>query len=96
MYSYKEKFIRLNLSKKIVKIEEIPLALFKKYLGGRGIAAKIYYDEINPNVNPLEPENKIIFRSRPTAWIRAARSGSSRKLRTMMMPDMRPRMSSGR
>lgn len=65
MYGYKRKFIRLNLSKKIAKIEEIPPAFFKKYLGGRGIAAKIYYDEIGPNVNPLGPENKIIFFTGP-------------------------------
>jgi len=65
MYGYKKKIIRLNLSKRITKIEEVPIALFKKYLGGRGVAAKIYYDEIGPNVNPLEQENKIIFFTGP-------------------------------
>lgn len=65
MYSYKRKIVRLNLSKKKSKIEEINVNLYKKYIGGRGIAAKIYYDEIGPNVDPLSPENKIIFFTGP-------------------------------
>ena len=34
-------------------------------LGGRGIAAKYYHDEIAPSVDALSPENKIIFMTGP-------------------------------
>lgn len=65
MYAYKGKILRLNLSKKTARVEEVPENLFRKYLGGRGFGAKIYYDEVKPDVNPLEPENKVVLVTGP-------------------------------
>ena len=65
MYAYKGKILRLNLSKKTAKVEEVPKNLFKKYLGGRGFGVKIYYDEVKPDVDPLGPENKLVFMTGP-------------------------------
>ena len=65
MYGYRGKLLRINLSDNNVIVENIPIGLYKKYLGGRGVAAKIYYDEIPPNINPLMPENKIILFTGP-------------------------------
>ena len=36
-----------------------------KYLGGRGLAARILYDENKPKVDPFDPENRLIFMSGP-------------------------------
>jgi aldehyde:ferredoxin oxidoreductase len=33
----------------------------RNFLGGRGFAAKILWDELKPNVDPLSPENRLIF-----------------------------------
>ncbi len=38
-----------------------------KFLGGRGIAAKIYWDEVLPETMPFDPENRLIFASGPLA-----------------------------
>jgi len=65
MYAYKGKVLRLNLSKKTAKVEEVPKNLFKKYLGGRGLGVKIYYDEVKPDIDPLGPENKLVFMTGP-------------------------------
>lgn len=38
-----------------------------KFIGGRGIAAKIYWDEVSPNVKALDAENPLIFTTGPLA-----------------------------
>ncbi|OGS42881.1 MAG: hypothetical protein A3K76_01020 [Euryarchaeota archaeon RBG_13_57_23] len=37
----------------------------RKYLGGRGLAAKILYQENKPKVDPFDPENRLIFMAGP-------------------------------
>jgi len=39
------------------------------FLGGRGIAAKIYWDEVPPSVNAFDPENKLIFMTGPVCGV---------------------------
>ena len=39
----------------------------EKFIGGRGIAAKIYWDEVSPNVKALDAENPLIFVTGPLA-----------------------------
>jgi len=55
------KIARVNLSTKKITIENINMDLAKKYLGGRGYGSKILCDEIDPKIDPLSKENKIIF-----------------------------------
>jgi len=71
MYSggYKGKLLRINLSKKSVIEEAIEDRLFELFLGGRGVAAKYYYDEIPADVKPLSEENKIIFMTGPLTGV---------------------------
>ncbi len=37
----------------------------ERYLGGRGIATRIYWEEVGPEVGALEPENRIILMAGP-------------------------------
>jgi aldehyde:ferredoxin oxidoreductase len=62
---YKQKLLRINLSTKSVKEEAIDEKNIKLFLGGRGVAAKYYYDEIGTEVKPFDEENKIIFMTGP-------------------------------
>jgi len=62
---YKGKLIRIDLSEKSYKIEDIDQEIVTLLLGGRGVAAKYYYDEIAPDVKPFSKENKIIFMTGP-------------------------------
>lgn len=43
-----------------------------EYLGGRGIATRIYWDEVGPGVKPLDPENRLIFITGPATGIAPA------------------------
>jgi len=38
-----------------------------EFLGGRGIAAKIYWDETPPTAGPFNPENRLLFFTGPLA-----------------------------
>ncbi|MEE8472417.1 MAG: aldehyde ferredoxin oxidoreductase N-terminal domain-containing protein, partial [Dehalococcoidia bacterium] len=57
---YTGKILRVDLSEG--KSTEMPTAAYaERFLGGRGIAAKIYWDEVRPQVKALDPENRLIF-----------------------------------
>jgi aldehyde:ferredoxin oxidoreductase len=40
-----------------------------RLLGGRGLAAKIYWDEVPPSVGALEPGNRLIFATGPLGGV---------------------------
>lgn len=65
MFGYAGKVLRINLTEKQIKLEDLDMNLARKYLGGRGLATKIFMDEVDPNVEPLSPENKLIVASGP-------------------------------
>ncbi len=62
---YKGKLLRINLSSGRIEEEKLADNLAENYLGGRGISSKILVDELSANIDPLGPENKIIFISGP-------------------------------
>ena len=59
------KLLRVNLSEGRSTIEDIPDQWMKDYIGGRGLADRYLYEEMDPTVDPLSPENKIIFATGP-------------------------------
>ncbi len=59
--SWSGKFLRVNLSKGTCQSEPLNMQWAKEYLGSRGLASKYLVEEIDPKVDPLSPENKIIF-----------------------------------
>lgn len=67
MYGYNGRILRTNLSTKQVSIEALNETDARKYLGGRGLAAKILFDELKPKVDPLGPSNKLVFATGPLA-----------------------------
>ena len=58
---YAGQLARIDLSKGKAKAEKVEEGTYKKFLGGAGLAAKILYEELEKDVNPLGPENKIVF-----------------------------------
>src|SRR6056297_2117069 len=58
---YEYKVLRVDLTNEEIKTEKIVGDDVKKYLGGRGLASKILFDEIDPKVDPLSPENMLIY-----------------------------------
>ncbi len=55
------KILRVNLSTGSIRKEDVNQHLLKQYFGGRGLASKILVDEIDPKVDPLSADNKLIM-----------------------------------
>jgi len=61
---YAGKILRVDLS--TGGVESVPTARYSDlFLGGRGIAAKIYWDEVPPGTDPFDPQNRLIFVTGP-------------------------------
>lgn len=73
--SYYEKIARVNLTTSEVKIEKLDLELAKKFIGGRGLGTKILYDEGVATVEPLSPENKLVYITGPMTGTTTPSSG---------------------
>ncbi len=61
------KILRVNLSSGNVREEMISKDIARAYIGGRGLASKILYDEVDPKTDALSPKNKLIFAVGPLA-----------------------------
>jgi len=57
--------LRVDLARETTRIERLPEEVIKKYLGGRGLGAKILFEELKPGIDPLGRENKLIFAAGP-------------------------------
>ena len=62
---YTGKILRINLTNKDYAIEDLPAELAKDFIGGAGFTVKMLFDEVPGKVDPLGPENKLIFAGGP-------------------------------
>ncbi len=56
----------VSLSDRTVTRKPIPEDLYKDYLGGRGLGVKLLYDNLAPGIDPLSPDNWLIFAVGPS------------------------------
>jgi len=68
--AYMGRILRVNLSTRKSRVDKVQEEDLKKFLGGRGIAAKLYYKEIGPETDPLGAENKLFFITGPLTGVR--------------------------
>ena len=65
-YGYAGNILKVDLSKEsLVVVPTIELA--DRFVGGRGFAAKIYWDGASPEVKACDPQNRLIFVNGPLA-----------------------------
>ena len=65
MFGWHGKILRIDLTRGTSWVEELPTYLMREYIGGRGMCDRILFDEIDPRIDPLSPENKLIFATGP-------------------------------
>ncbi len=58
---YAGRILKIDLPSKNVVKEVLTEGLIRNYLGGLGLAAKLYYDLVPPRVDPYDPSNVVIF-----------------------------------
>jgi len=70
-YGYMGKILRLDLTHKKAVVETLSEDIVKRFIGGRGLGAKILWDELSPGVDPLSPENKLVLTVGPLTGTKA-------------------------
>jgi aldehyde:ferredoxin oxidoreductase len=68
-------FLRVDLSRNRAVAESYDAGMALNFIGGRGFAAKILWDELEPGTDPLSPENKLIFAAGPLTGFGLPNSG---------------------
>jgi len=61
--------LRVDLARNTTRVERIWKETIRKYLGGRGLGAKLLFEELRPGIDPLGPENKLIFAVGPVTGV---------------------------
>lgn len=75
MFGWTGNLLRVNLTDKTIKKEALCPKDAELYLGARGLATKIIMDEVDPKVDPLSEENKLIFMTGPLTGTFASSGG---------------------
>lgn len=69
------KILRVNLTVGTCKSEELNMQWARDYIGQRGLATKYFVEEVDPQVDPLAAENKIIWATGPLTGTMASTGG---------------------
>jgi aldehyde:ferredoxin oxidoreductase len=59
------KFLHADLSKGTITVEEVPPLTYRMYLGGAAMVAYLLNRELKPGVDPLGPDNVLVFATSP-------------------------------
>ena len=73
--SWAKKLLRINLTAGTVKSEPLNMDWARQYLGQRGLATKYFINEVDPKVDPLSADNKIIYATGPLTGTMASTGG---------------------
>lgn len=62
--------LQVDLGEGTVTSEPLPTDWLARYVGGKGLAARALYDALAPGVDPLGPDNVLLFALGPlTGWL---------------------------
>ena len=76
MGPYKGNILEVNLTDGSIGSSNIDQDTLRKYIGGSGLAAKLFLDRVSPGVDPLSPENLMLVTTGPIGGM--AMPGGSR------------------
>ena len=60
-YGHNGKVLRVDLSSRTPAEEQVPETIYRRYLGGGALSLYYLLKELKPGVDPLGPENVLIF-----------------------------------
>ncbi|MFH1180415.1 MAG: aldehyde ferredoxin oxidoreductase family protein [Candidatus Bathyarchaeota archaeon] len=75
MKGWNGKILRVDLTKGTSKITTYTEDIAKRFIGGRGLAVKLLWDELPKGADPLGPENMLIFAAGPYTAYTVPNSG---------------------
>lgn len=65
MYGYNGKILRIDLTNRECTLEPLDEEKAKKFIGARGLGVKTLLEEIDPKIEPLSIENKLVIVTGP-------------------------------
>jgi aldehyde:ferredoxin oxidoreductase len=65
MGTHRGKILDVNLSTGAVKTTKIEEDVLRKFIGGSGLAAKLFFDRVPPDVDPLSDKNVLFLMAGP-------------------------------
>ena len=65
MNAWSGMILRVNLMTGVISKQATNVRDAALFIGARGLADKIYIDEVDPKVDPLSPDNKLVFAPGP-------------------------------
>ena len=75
MKGWNGKILRVDLTTKKTEITTYTEEIAKRFIGGRGLAVKLLWDELPKGADPLGPENMLIFAAGPYTAYTVPNSG---------------------
>jgi aldehyde:ferredoxin oxidoreductase len=67
MFAFYNKLVRIELKQQSYELENIADDILQQTLGGKGLAIQLLLERNPPQVDPLSPENHLIFATGPVA-----------------------------
>jgi aldehyde:ferredoxin oxidoreductase len=65
MAGYQNRILEVDLSTSQMNIIDVSVEDKRRFIGGSGVAAKLFLDRFNPKVDPLSPDNPLIVMNGP-------------------------------
>jgi aldehyde:ferredoxin oxidoreductase len=59
------KILKIDLTQKKYRTENLDETIYAQYIGGKGLASYLLYELNPPGVNPLDADNCLIFSTGP-------------------------------
>ena len=75
MFGWTGRFLHVNLSRGKAVADAYDATIAKSFLGGRGFAVKILWEELSRGTDALSPENKLVFAAGPLTGFDLPSSG---------------------
>ncbi len=87
MYGWREKVLRVDLSRGKISEESLSPQVCKDYIGGRGVGMYYLLREVNPLCDPLGKENTMFMVAGPLTGTSANISGGAAPLTAQAVAD---------
>jgi aldehyde:ferredoxin oxidoreductase len=75
MHGWTGKILRVDLTRNKAVAQEFDASFAQTWLGGRGFAVKLLWDELKPGTDALSPENKLVLATGPLTGASLPSSG---------------------
>ena len=75
MFGWNGRILRVDLARGKMKAEEYSQEMARRFIGGRGFAVKILWDELESGIDPLSPDNLLIMAVGPMTGFPLPSSG---------------------